>query len=133
MFVPYIQAESSTNERYKISLIFSADSMVAHSLAAAKRLRKELQVLQKAPDDADIYLKHNPDNLLQWKAWIRGPTDTPYEDGVFELDIRCGIDYPLAPPSIKFVTKVCFIGAFFLFWSSFGYILRVALLVIGWS
>ena len=80
--------------------------MVAHSLAAAKRLRKELQVLQKAPEDADIFLEHNPDNLLQWKAWIRGPTETPYEGGVFELEIRCGTDYPLAPPSIKFITKV---------------------------
>ena len=81
--------------------------MVAHSLAAAKRLRKELQVLQKSPEpDADIALKHNPDNLLQWKAWIRGPTETPYQGGVFELDIRCAVDYPLAPPSIKFVTKV---------------------------
>jgi hypothetical protein len=80
--------------------------MVAHSLAAAKRLRKELQVLQKSPVDADIALQHNPDNLLQWKAWIHGPTETPYQGGVFELDIRCGVDYPLAPPSIKFVTKV---------------------------
>lgn len=83
--------------------------MVSHSLAAAKRLRKELQVLQKSPDDADILLEHNPDNLLQWKAWIRGPVETPYEGGVFELDIRCGTDYPLAPPSIKFITKVSFI------------------------
>lgn len=80
--------------------------MVSPSLAAAKRLRKELQVLLKSPDDADILLEHNPDNLLQWKAWIRGPVDTPYEGGVFELDIRCGTDYPLAPPSIKFITKV---------------------------
>ncbi|GAX19329.1 peroxin-4 [Fistulifera solaris] len=80
--------------------------MVSHSLAAAKRLRKELQVLQKSPDDADILLEHNPDNLLQWKAWIRGPVETPYEGGDFELDIRCGTDYPLAPPSIKFVTKI---------------------------
>ena len=81
--------------------------MTTHPLAAAKRLRKELQVLQKSPADADIFLQHNPDNLLQWRAWIQGPTETPYEGGVFELEIRCGADYPLAPPSIKFITKVC--------------------------
>lgn len=46
------------------------------------------------------------DNLLLWKAWIKGPAETPYEDGVFQLDIRCGMDYPLSPPTIKFVTKV---------------------------
>jgi len=79
--------------------------MVATSLAAAKRLRKELQVLKQSGDDSDICLLHNPSNLLCWKAWIKGPSETPYENGVFELDIRCGVDYPLAPPTIKFLTK----------------------------
>jgi peroxin-4 len=77
------------------------------SLAAAKRLRKELQVLAKTnPPDPDIALQVDPSNMLLWKAWIRGPDDTPYQAGVFELDIRCGPEYPLAPPVIKFVTKV---------------------------
>ena len=80
--------------------------MVAHSLAASKRLRKELQVLRKSGEDSDIVLHVHPENLLKWTAWIRGPSDTPYEGGVFQLDIRCGVDYPLAPPSMKFVTKV---------------------------
>lgn len=83
--------------------------MASQSLAASKRLRKELQVLRKSQNkqDDDIFLQNNPDNLLLWKAWIRGPTDTAYEGGVFQLDIRCGMDYPLSPPTIKFVTKVC--------------------------
>ena len=51
-------------------------------------------------------LSVHPDNLLLWKAWIKGPVETPYESGVFQLDIRCGSDYPLAPPTIKFVTKI---------------------------
>lgn len=58
--------------------------------------------------DSDIVLQVDQSNLLLWKAWIRGPTETPYEGGVFELDIRCGTEYPLAPPTIKFVTKVSF-------------------------
>jgi ubiquitin-protein ligase len=82
--------------------------MVVSSLVAAKRLRKELQVLRRDVDET-ICLQHHPDNLLCWKAWIRGPADTPYAGGVFQLDIRCGVDYPLAPPTIKFVTKVRFI------------------------
>ena len=80
--------------------------MVSHSLAAAKRLRKELQVLNKSQPDSDIVLLSHPENLLFWKSWIKGPVDTPYETGVFELDIRCSSEYPLAPPSIKFITKV---------------------------
>lgn len=79
------------------------------SIAAAKRLRKELQVLSKQPPDSDICLAVHPNNLLTWKAWIVGPAHTPYKGGVFELDIKCGTEYPLAPPSIKFVTKVRYI------------------------
>lgn len=80
--------------------------MAGSTLAAAKRLRKELQVLQRSGEDADIHLQHNPDNLLIWKAWIKGPGETPFENGIFELDIRCSSEYPLAPPNIKFVTKI---------------------------
>lgn len=81
--------------------------MASQTLAASKRLRKELQVLRKSQTKTDdIFLHNNPDNLLLWKAWIRGPEDTAYQGGVFQLDIRCGMDYPLSPPTIKFVTKV---------------------------
>jgi ubiquitin-protein ligase len=47
-------------------------------------------VLAKSPDDPDICLQVDPNNMLLWRAWIRGPDDTAYEGGVFELDIRCG-------------------------------------------
>jgi ubiquitin-protein ligase len=81
--------------------------MVAHSLAAAKRLRKELQNLQRHKDeDDDICLIPDSDNILKWAALIRGPKDTPYDSGVFHLSIVCGTDYPLAPPTMTFVTKV---------------------------
>jgi peroxin-4 len=77
----------------------------AQQLQAAKRLRKELGNLKQAADD-DICLSCQ-DYLLRWKAWIRGPDETPYAGGVFELAITCSNEYPLAPPTIKFVTKVC--------------------------
>ena len=82
------------------------------NLGAAKRLRKELQNIERAAmsgnaDDKDVYLRPTSLNsLLHWTALIRGPEDTPFEGGVFQLTIRCGTDYPLAPPSITFVTKV---------------------------
>jgi ubiquitin-protein ligase len=78
--------------------------MVAQQLQAAKRLRKELQNLKQASDD-DICMSCQ-DHLLRWKAWIRGPDETPYAGGVFELSITCSSEYPLAPPTIKFLTKV---------------------------
>ena len=87
--------------------------MVAHSLAAAKRLRKELQNLERHKDeDDDIFLIPDADNILNWAALIRGPKDTPYEGGVFQLKIVCGTDYPLAPPTMTFITKRFAFGEF---------------------
>lgn len=37
---------------------------------------------------------------------IKGPDGTPYEDGVFEVDIELPSQYPFEPPKMKFVTKV---------------------------
>ena len=47
------------------------------NLAAAKRLRKELQNLERAKEpDPDIYLIPDGDNILRWTALLRGPSDT---------------------------------------------------------
>ncbi|CAF1411286.1 unnamed protein product [Adineta steineri] len=37
---------------------------------------------------------------------IKEPVDTPYENGVFALDIRIPVKYPFEPPEIKFKTKI---------------------------
>lgn len=84
---------------------------MAHaSLAAVKRLRKELQHLERSreSEQADnVYLRPaSESSILLWTALLLGPTETPYEGGVFQLKIECGSDYPMAPPKIHFVTKV---------------------------
>jgi ubiquitin-conjugating enzyme E2 D/E len=43
---------------------------------------------------------------LRWAASIEGPDGSPYEGGVFRLDITVPCDYPFQPPSVSFATQV---------------------------
>ena len=49
-------------------------------------------------------------NLLQWTSTFRGPQKTPYERGIFELEIKFPCDYPFKPPIIKFAKKEVYHG-----------------------
>ena len=45
-------------------------------------------------------------NILQWNATILGPIGTPYEGGVFNLNISIPKLYPFENPKIIFTTKI---------------------------
>lgn len=45
-------------------------------------------------------------DLTRWRGQIVGPKDSPFEGGIFNLDIHIPADYPFKPPDIKFLTKI---------------------------
>jgi ubiquitin-protein ligase len=71
---------------------------------ALKRLQKEYKELLKNPlSMSKVCLTEDP---LIWKAYITGPTDTPYEGERFELELQLSEDYPYKTSYVKFMTKI---------------------------
>ena len=70
------------------------------------RLVRELNKLQTGVDKIDEIIIEKPENLMVWFPKIKGPLNTPFEDGLFDLQITFNEDYPIKPPSIKFLTPM---------------------------
>ena len=71
----------------------------------SRRLNKELYDIK---NDPPLNISAGPigDNIYEWEAVLLGPSETPYEGGVFKLDIHIPKDYPMKPPNIIFKTKI---------------------------
>ncbi|KAI8089982.1 uncharacterized protein BX664DRAFT_386378 [Halteromyces radiatus] len=69
-----------------------------------KRILKEINDIKEDPE-AHIEIKFTQD-LDQFYATIEGPRDSPYEGGIFLVDIKLLSDFPFKPPKMRFLTKV---------------------------
>eukprot|EP00744_Colponema_vietnamica_P017689 GILI01024888.1.p1 GENE.GILI01024888.1~~GILI01024888.1.p1 ORF type:complete len:158 (-),score=21.99 GILI01024888.1:43-516(-) len=75
-------------------------------MAAAQRLQKELRDACKSTEDDIKLTLLDGQNLFQWKCIIKGPPDTPFEGGHYEVHLKIPSDYPMVPPQAKFSTPI---------------------------
>ena len=74
---------------------------------AHTRLRKEIKEYEKLQEKDRIRLiLPEKENIFQWQAILRGPPDTPYEGGIFKINIKVPDNYPISPPKCVFITKI---------------------------
>ena len=55
--------------------------------ALHNRINKEFQELQKNKKDASVQVRLVDGNIRHWKGRIKGPIDTCYQGGTFDVDI----------------------------------------------
>jgi ubiquitin-conjugating enzyme E2 N len=71
----------------------------------ARRIAREIQTLAKNPTPGISATPH-ADNTRYFDALILGPVGSPYEGGVFKLEVFLPENYPVSPPLVRFLTKI---------------------------
>ena len=69
------------------------------------RIKKEYLDLQKEKN-SNVQVKLVNNDIRHWKGRIKGPIDTCYQGGIFDVDIVIPNEYPFKPPKMKFDTKI---------------------------
>lgn len=79
--------------------------MQAQAAQLPRRIIKETQKLLQEPAPG-ISASPSDDNLRYFNVMVLGPSQSPYEGGVFKLELFLPEDYPMAPPKVRFLTKI---------------------------
>ncbi|KAJ3102283.1 Ubiquitin-conjugating enzyme 13 [Phlyctochytrium planicorne] len=74
-------------------------------MSVAKRIIKETERLLAEPAPG-ISAKPHEDNIRYFDVVIAGPGQSPFEGGVFKLELFLPEEYPMVPPKVRFLTKI---------------------------
>lgn len=69
-------------------------------------LKKELSQLQRKPVEGFSVGLVNDNDIYRWEVIIMGPPDTLYEGGIFKCHLYFPKEYPLRPPTMRFLTEI---------------------------
>ena len=73
--------------------------------ALSRRIVKETQRLAEDPV-VGIVANVDPNNSRYFHVQISGPMSSPYEGGMFGIELYLTDDYPMVPPKVRFTTKI---------------------------
>jgi ubiquitin-protein ligase len=70
-----------------------------------KRIKKEANDIQNYPSSMFSIIPDAEDDR-KWKVALRGPEGSPYEGGIFIVEVIFPRNYPFAEPRYKFITRI---------------------------
>merc|ERR1711908_138505 len=70
-----------------------------------RRIVKETQRLMQEPPPG-ISATPYEENLRYFNVIVAGPDDSPYQGGIFKLELFLPSEYPMVPPKVRFLTKI---------------------------
>jgi ubiquitin-conjugating enzyme E2 N len=74
-------------------------------MASTTRITKETQKLNQEPAPGICATPH-ADNYRYFSVVVAGPSQSPYEGGVFNLELFLTAEYPMVAPKVRFLTKI---------------------------
>ena len=69
------------------------------------RLKKEIKECNKDTGISGVSVEQL-EAITHLRGKLSGPDDSPYQGGVFVVDIKIPPNYPFEPPKMKFTTKL---------------------------
>lgn len=103
-FDPHVETAA---HRYSTAVSISENQLnkkkTMATSVAQKRLFHEYKNLSTSPPDGITAGPVSEDDMFVWEALIQGPEGTPFEGGVFAAELKFPKDYPLSPPSMRFL------------------------------
>ena len=82
------------------------DSFSGSSVPVIRRLVGEMKDIQKTGYIKQFDITINEDCMTHWSAVIVGPSETPYENVSFIVDLIFPAKYPFEPPKVTFRTPI---------------------------
>jgi ubiquitin-conjugating enzyme E2 D/E len=67
---------------------------------------KDYCVVTFVGSDYNVALENSLANMYDFSFYIRGPENTPYVGGMYEIRFEVGANYPFMPPKVTFKTKI---------------------------
>jgi len=72
---------------------------------AVSAIARDFKSIRDDPIEGIFCELPDENNIFEWRVYIEGPKETPYQGGVFQSKMSFPQDFPMSPPSITMLSE----------------------------